>query len=125
MPSEVFSPEHRHDTYYTAALAWYRLDVALRRQLIDPKYRLIRYHILMVIKYLGSSIPMPALNANKLSAYCEALNLVLVDEQKSVDLFKAAAEMIFELGGDTLTRDTIKGERFTRDLLAAVSGRPA
>ena len=120
VPGDLFAPEHRHDIYYTAALAWYRLDVALRRGLIDSKYRLIRYHILTAVKYRATDAAMPPLNSKTMSAFCEKLNVVLIDEQKSVEHFKSAGEFIFDVGGDSLTRDTIKGERFTRELLTAL-----
>ena len=118
VPAEIFNSAHRHEVYYTAALAWYRLDVALRRKLIDPAFRVMRYPLLTALKYVA--IPgqsMPALNSKQVVTYCETLNNILIDEQKSIDLFRKSSDAILEGGPAVITRDMVKRERFTRDLL--------
>jgi hypothetical protein len=118
VPVEIFNSTHRHEPYYTAALAWYRLDVALRRKLLDPAFRVVRYPLLTALKYVA--IPgqiMPALSSRQIVEYCEKLNSVLVDEQKSSELFRKAGEIVLSGSQGTITRDVVKRERFTRDLL--------
>lgn len=118
VPAEIFNSTHRHEVYYTAALAWYRLDVALRRKLLDPAFRVLRYPLLTALKYVAiPGQPMPALNSRQVVAYCETLNNILVDEQKSIDLFRKSSDAILEGGPTVITRDIVKRERFTRELL--------
>lgn len=121
VPEEIFNSSHRHEAYYTSALAWYRLDVALRRKLLDPGLRPVRYHILMGAKYLGSGgRPAPGLNSKALVTYCEQLNEQLIDEAESLKLFQSAAERALIVGGGQVSRDTAKRDRFTRVLLDEV-----
>jgi hypothetical protein len=118
VPAEIFNSAHRHEPYYTAALAWYRLDVALRRKLLDPAFRVVRYPLLTALKYVA--IPeqaMPPLNARQVVDYCEKLNCILIDEQKSIELFRSAGEIVLSGNQGTITRDVVKRERFTRELL--------
>lgn len=121
VPAEIFNAHHRHEVYYTSALAWYRLDVAFRRKLLESELRVVRYHLLTTVKYIA--IPnqtLPPLSSKELVQYCELLNGILVDEQKSVELFRTASEVIMAVGSGSITRDTAKRERFTRDLLEAM-----
>lgn len=121
VPAEIFNAQHRHEVYYTSALAWYRLDVALRRKLLDSELRIVRYHLLTALKYVA--IPdraLPPLNSKEIVQYCELLNGSLVDEQKSVELFRNASEVVLAVGAGSITRDTAKRERFTRELLEAL-----
>jgi len=118
VPSDIFSPEHKHEAYYTAALAWYRIDVALRRKLVDPTLRPLRYHVLTAMKYvLKPSVRVPPMNSQALVKYCEDLNSVLTDEVQSIELFKRSGERVLEVGGGAVTRDAAKRERFTTQLL--------
>lgn len=118
VPTDIFSSTHRHEPYYTSALAWYRLDVAYRRKLLRSELRPVRYHMLMVIKFLANdSAAPPALSSPKIRPYCETLNGVLVDEQGSIELFKKAGDLLIDVGGTAITRDMAKRERFTKQLL--------
>lgn len=118
VPSEIFNSQHRHEPYYTAALAWYRLDVALRRRLVEGELRPVRYHILTATKYLGSEGRSgPPMNSKEMIRYCERLNSLLVDEVRSIEVFRKAGEIILELGGGQITRDTAKRDRLTRALV--------
>lgn len=121
VPEEIFNAQHRHEPYYTASLAWYRLDVALRRKLLDSELRIVRYHLLTALKYVA--IPgrkLPPLNSKEIVQYCEILNGTLIDEQKSLELFRSASEVVLAAGKGPITRDTAKRERFTRELLDAL-----
>jgi len=121
VPREIFNSEHRHEPYYTAALAWYRLDVALRRKLLDSELRVVRYHMLTALKYVGlSGQAPPPLNSRQIVGYCETLNTILVDEQRSTELFRKTGDIVLTASSGIITRDMAKRERFTRELLDAV-----
>ncbi len=117
VPTAIFNPEQRHELYYVSSLAWYRLDVALRRKQVAAELRPVRYHVLTAARHLAAIDPMPPHNSAKVGAWSAKFADLLVDEQASVQLFKAAGKKVLDAGGGSVSRDTAKRERFTRELL--------
>jgi hypothetical protein len=121
VPADIFNAKHRHEPYYTAALAWYRLDVLFRRRLIDATLRPVRYHLLTGFKYLADPGTWPQnLEAKSVAKHCEVLNTTLMDEAEAVKIFHGVGDMILELNGGVPSRDTAKRERFTRELVTTL-----
>jgi hypothetical protein len=112
----VFRDEHKILPYVVAAYAAYRLENAFRTGL-DSRFKLIRYHILMVMAYqvLGEA---PGSLDSVVSE--KQANKVLSELRKpqNVDLFRGAAEFIERAGGGSIpSRDRLKRPALTSELI--------
>ena len=48
---QLFRLDHRDIAYYTSAIALYKLERYFRTRSIDPKYRPLRWYLLMLLRY--------------------------------------------------------------------------
>src|SRR5262249_2160083 len=69
--TQIFAEGHRLEPYYAAGFALYKLDYLFRNQRLDPKYKPARYHILLAVRLLANSNPLPRMNANEMERYCK------------------------------------------------------
>jgi hypothetical protein len=101
--------------YYTAALASYRLELAIGNKYVGRKYKGYFWHILMILRYLTAGGDMPRLESSKIEGYCTKIDTVLAKGGKaSAPPFEAAAKIIDHVG--MVTRDRRKGQRYTDEL---------
>jgi hypothetical protein len=101
----IFNPVHKYIPYYTAGLASYRLDNLFHSRQIDPKYRRVKYFILMLFRKLvqDADLPQNRMNSEKWSnQYCEPIIDVLNDSEQLLLYMKRATE-IFDVSGVDLT----------------------
>jgi hypothetical protein len=114
---KVFLSSHDPISYYTSAFANYKLDTLFRNGSMDSKYRMYRYHLLMILRYQLGGKDMPALVANKIKSYCDRILTNLHDPQKASVAFQAAAGVIDSLTTGSETRDVVKTQSFTDQVL--------
>lgn len=120
--SKIFNEDHKLDSYYVAAYAYYKLEYLFRNGLIPVSYKPSRYHLMMAFRHIISEAEMPALTANKIEKYSRVLNLALWDDESALRGFKSACLAIdAALGGAPLTGDAVKTQQFTDRVLAEVS----
>ncbi|WP_433419783.1 AIPR family protein [Microtetraspora malaysiensis] len=118
----IFQEEHKLLPYVASAYAAYRIENAFRAGL-DPVYKPARYHILMAYKYQVLNGPSAALNARKCETQSETL-ISALKQPDQVDLFRSAAESVMAVAeGRFPTRDRLKRERFTQELIAYLMQR--
>ncbi len=122
--ASIFRDDHRLLPYLASAFAAYRLENAFRTGL-DPKYKPVRYHILMVFKYQllgGGSAPLTTAAADE-----EAAQIIdKVKSQEQLNLFRQAAEKIVEVGGGSVpTGDRLKRQGFTQELIRSLVAPPS
>jgi hypothetical protein len=80
----IFGPQDKLDPYYLSALAHYRLEFLFRNQLLDSKYKITRWHLLLAFRLLESGgTPLPARNAKLMEQYCRPLSELLWDADVS------------------------------------------
>jgi hypothetical protein len=118
---QVFLDGHDPISYYTSAFASYKLDTLFRNGSLDTKYKMFRYHVLMIVRYQLGGKDMPALTANKIRSYCEGILKVLQEAPKAVEAFKAAFGVLDKIMTGGETRDTVKTQSFTDQVLAVVT----
>jgi hypothetical protein len=112
--SKIFNDSHKLDPYYVSAYAYYKLEFFFRNSAVPVYYKPARFHLLMALRYLVGGLDMPNLTANKATAYSNYIAEVLWSEDKSVEAFKRAIEVIDQaLDGESLTRDVVKTQGFT------------
>jgi hypothetical protein len=69
---QLFLDSHKLYPYYTAALIYNRLENRFKANLIDRKYKKIRYFILMMLR-LEYNLEFPKFESNKIDKYCTDL----------------------------------------------------
>ncbi len=125
-PPRIFSPDHDPITYYTSALAFYRLDYLFKHRLIDTKYRKIKWHILTVFSKIANSKYPNGLkegdlkNEKKAREYCDPIIELLNDEKKSEGIFGRVIEIIDNSGVDVFDKQALKYKNFTDQILLEV-----
>lgn len=118
---KVFLSSHDPVSYYTSSFANYKMDSFFRNSSLDVKYRMYRYHILMILKYQLGGTDVPALTANKIKGFCEKILVVLQDSHKSQVAFQKAVAVIDSLTTGSETRDIVKTQTFTDMILNEIT----
>lgn len=112
--TKIFADNHKLEPYYVSAYAYYKLEFLWRNNLLPVYYKPARYHLLMAVRHLMGEADMPALTANKVTSFANNIAEVLWSDDKALDAFKAAVEVIdTAVDGANLTRDIVKTQGFT------------
>jgi cold shock CspA family protein len=90
---KIFIEGHSPYPYYTSGYAAYLLQSFFQSKQISPKYRVFRYHMLMLFRLLAEKSPLPYLNNKKMEQYCSSLREILWDEARALPVFQRAAEL--------------------------------
>ncbi|UOQ58765.1 AIPR family protein [Leucobacter allii] len=112
---DIFADQHRYEPYVASAYAAYRLESAFRTSL-DPKFKPLRYHILMAHKYLTLGGDSLALNDGRIVAQSEEIVESLRGSDYVGKLEDAARAILDFTGGEVPTSDRLKRAAFTSDL---------
>lgn len=94
--NKIFNIQHCLVIYYSSGLAYYMLDECFRQNKIEKKYRVYRYHILMMLRIVLCGYEMPALTSKKIEKYCENLISISKDINKAEKIYRF---LIGELDG--------------------------
>jgi hypothetical protein len=120
----IFNPLHKPIVYYTAGLAFYRLDSLFRKKLIDTKYKKYRFFILALFGKLISKelnlkdiLLTQRMNSEKYSnQFCSPVIMALRDETVSLNTFNKALELLDVSGIDLKNKETLKSSNTTKVL---------
>ena len=121
---EIFVKGQRLEPYYVAALALYKLEVNFRTQRLDSSLKAARFQILLAMRLLANSAPLPRMNSHEMKRYSEAFMEILWDNARADDLCARAAELIKQLAQEefgeenSLDRDKIHTQAFTERVIA-------
>jgi len=115
---EIFVKGHRHEPYYTAAFALYKLEYIFRSQRLEPKYKPARFHILLAARILGNQDPLPRMNSHDMERYCKKIIDTLWETSKCDDLIVRAAKIVDQAAAGNFHRDNIRTEPFTEKVIA-------
>lgn len=117
----MFSSEHQPLPYYTSAFAHYKLEYLFRNASLSSDYKPFRYHLLMILRYQIGGTFLPELSvARKINPYCLSLLEVLWDDDRSLEAYKQAVEVIDIVSGRNIDRDTVKTQAFTDKIKKAL-----
>jgi hypothetical protein len=118
----LFRDDHNEHLYHTAALALYRLDLALGNQYVPRKYQGYQWHILMLLRYLIAGSDMPRFDSKNIEKYCAQIDAVFSQGGKaSAPPFLECIKIIDQIG--EVSRDRRRGKPYTDELKQAVAGR--
>ena len=95
--SGLCDDNHEYVPYYMAGLAYSKLEFIFRKQIIDTKFKRVRFYILMLVLMIVKGEKEPKLNiknSSKTEKFCEPIIEKLLDEEDCLKIFKKAAEII-------------------------------
>jgi hypothetical protein len=110
---DMFVDTDKPEPYYVAALALYRLEQLFKNKRIDTKYKAARYQLLLIVRMLIDSSPLPRMNANEMTKRSFAMTERLQDERQCEAIFNKAIQVIESLETNW-GRDTIRNEPITK-----------
>ena len=115
---DLFVEGHKLDIYYSAAFAFYKLEYFFRNGVIDARYKVARFQILLAFKITVIGPENPPLNSAKAEAKAKEMATVLWDDEKAAKAFVAAVELVEKLqDSGNLDRDSVHTEQLTEKLL--------
>lgn len=106
--SKIFVPGHPPIAYYASALALYRLEALIRRRQIDSAYRPFKYHLIAIARMQIAGAEFPAMTSNRFEKYCQLIVNTLKDEQKCLDSYKKAIDILDGILLGSFERDRAK-----------------
>lgn len=115
----IFDSSHKYLPYYVSALCYYRIEQFFRSSELSAEYKKARFHIMMMVRMIAMGFDLEPLNSNAIERKCEQFKVLLLDEQKSLDIFKIATE-IFSKSGIDMSKRQYKSESETEILKGAV-----
>lgn len=93
--SRVFKPGHSPAPYYTAAFAYYRFEVAIRR--LPAEERVIRpfkFYLLLAFRHRFERDNFPGVSHKKVISYCDELNSELSDYETAKSCFDECVDIV-------------------------------
>ncbi|MCX5887358.1 MAG: AIPR family protein [Proteobacteria bacterium] len=92
---QMFISGHKFYPYYISSLTMYILESFFKTGKIDKKYRIARYHIIMIFKTLSQKLKTtPSLGSKKIEDYCEEIKKILLNTNKALKYFKKSIEIL-------------------------------
>jgi hypothetical protein len=114
---EIFAEGHKLDPYYAASFAYYRLEYLFRCQKLAPKYKPARYHILMTLRLMLDSSPLPWPNSKEMEKRAKTIIEALWDIENISKMFQDAAERVEKAVPGEFRRDNIRRQSVTDSIL--------
>lgn len=114
---KVFQEGQKFSPYYTSAYAYYKLDGLFRKGSIDPSYKKVKFHLLMIFRILNSADDAPPFNSKKMDIYCQNLLDILNDPVKCLLAFIKCLEVIDKSGFNKMDKQDVKLVSKTKILL--------
>lgn len=88
---QLFRDSHALYPYYVSSYAFYVLEKLFSNKKLDHKYKLFRYHIILIFRTQNEPESLPPLNnIKKIDKYCQQLAEILWDEQRALSAFQSA-----------------------------------
>jgi len=115
---EIFGKGHKMDPYYTSAFALYKLEYLFRSGKLESKYKPARFHILLAVRLLGNTSPLPRMNSHDIVEYCKPILTALWDSAKCDELIVRAAGIVDAAAGSNFNRDNIRTEPTTKNVIS-------
>ncbi|EFP98515.1 AIPR family protein [Vibrio caribbeanicus] len=116
--TEIFKDGHSYSIYYLSGLVYYTLEELFRKNVIDKKYRKVKFYITMLIPMLVENGKIPPLNSNrKCEEYMKRFSEILLDLSRSEELFLKAVEIIDGSGAPIEDKQALKSQKMTSQIL--------
>jgi hypothetical protein len=103
----LFLDNHKFLPYYTAAIIYNKLENRFRANLIDRKYKKIRYFILMMLRLEYNTV-YPQLESNKIDKFCTDLithfNIKANFDDKLNNVIKKIDDLGYDLDSNEISK---------------------
>lgn len=115
---KLVNPKNKEIVYYTAALALYRFKLLTSNARIDSKYNIYKWHVLMILVYVGNKgKKISSIQNKKIESFCNRMiALCSQPDEECLALFKEATDVI-EAVGFKSSRDEIRSAAYTQSIL--------
>ena len=99
MKDKLFDERNKEEAFYAAAVADFRFKQLSTKGKLLNSYVIYKWHILTIFGYLVNGINPPSLkNQSKVNSYANKILKVCCDEQKCIETFAKAVEVIETIG---------------------------
>lgn len=117
---KIFKQNHDPLPYHLSAYANFKIEALFRNKTLDTRYRPIRYHMLMALRYHLAPGKIPLFSKHrKLQEFCKPLQDIFADEDQMCEACNHVASVIEKMGLDITDRDIVKTQSFTEQVRAA------
>lgn len=118
MGDKIFKNDHEAIAYYTSALVFNKIEIFFDKGDIPKELTKMRWHILMIVKYLIHNGNTPYLNSKKIITYCEQIVNIFEDNENALAVINDAVKIIKSSEANLDLKDRKTSERkATTDLL--------
>lgn len=116
--SGIFEEKHQAEIYYVSGLAFYRLDMLFNTNIIDTKYKKVRYFILMLFRLLVTREQNPPFNSlKKVENFCKPIIDILNNTEETKKFFLEAVQILNSSQVDINDKHFIKSKGITERLI--------
>lgn len=119
---DIFMSEDRLEPYYVAAYALFRLESLFGNKLDPALYKPARYQILLAARLIMDPDPIGPLNSLAAARRGDAMAKRLWLDAD--DVLVEAAKIVNDIAKGEIERDSIRTEKITEDIIAALGKKP-
>jgi hypothetical protein len=123
IPNDILNPSHKPSVYLAAASSLYRLEFLFRNGVLDRRFTSAKYHFLLASRLIVKPEIPAFLNSNEADSWAKDLIDVYWDAPRAEALFRTVAADITALADGDLSRDRIRTQPFTEQVLSHYRSR--
>ena len=116
---KLLNPRNKEIVFYTAAIALYRFKLLTSNGKIDQKYVIHKWHILMILSFVGwKKKPLPPITNKKIETFCKGIiSTCSKTDDECLALFKKATDVL-DAVGLRKSRDEIRSQSYTQTIIS-------
>jgi hypothetical protein len=123
MGRTLYGADHKHEPYYVAAYALFKLEPLFKR-VIPKGYKPARYHILLALRLLVDPARPTRMNSRQMEHRANRLKEALWDDTKAQELFEKAVKVVERaVGPEGFERDHVRTIAVRNRILAEFGRR--
>jgi hypothetical protein len=119
---DIFERQHKHELYFLSALIFFWIESLIKKGKIDSKLGIARYQILLCVRLLHETAPLPILSSNKAEQYAIKMRHLFKDIQSAEKAIRPAVDIVKKLL-EGKNRDIARTASFTLSVKNAVAAR--
>lgn len=114
---KLLSEKNKEIVYYSSAVALYRLKLLLSNGVIDNKYSIYKWHILMILPFVVNGKVFPSIQNKKVEPYCQRMiSICSQPDEMCLKAFNEATRVLDDIGLKN-SRDEIRSLTYTQTIL--------
>lgn len=117
LSEQLINNKNKEIIYYTAALVLYRFKLLCSNGVIDSKYSIYKWHILMIIGLTAANQPMPSIQNKKIEKYCNPIIEICSKTDNECKMLFTNAISYLNAIGLKESRDDIRSLAYTQTII--------